>query len=102
MGTLVKRAAAIFTRRTSLFSWRHGNKPAVQCYRGQASTTAGACVVDLRSDVRTQPTAAMKQAMMNATFGDDVFGEDLTVNGNLEQRSMINIVLWGIINYLHT
>jgi len=35
---------------------------------------------DFRSDTVTQPTAAMKQAMMNAPLGDDVFGDDPTVN----------------------
>ena len=36
--------------------------------------------VDLRSDTVTQPTAAMKQAMLAAPLGDDVFGDDPTVN----------------------
>lgn len=35
--------------------------------------------VDLRSDTVTQPTAAMREAMMNATVGDDVLGDDQTV-----------------------
>ena len=37
-------------------------------------------IVDLRSDTLTQPTAAMRAAMADATVGDDVFGEDPTVN----------------------
>ncbi len=41
--------------------------------------------IDLRSDTVTQPTAAMREAMANATVGDDVFGEDPTVNA-LESR----------------
>jgi threonine aldolase len=36
--------------------------------------------VDLRSDTVTKPTPAMLQAMMNAKVGDDVFGEDETIN----------------------
>lgn len=36
--------------------------------------------VDLRSDTVTQPTAAMRAAMMAAPLGDDVFGDDPTVN----------------------
>ena len=36
--------------------------------------------VDLRSDVVTQPSEAMKEVMMAATMGDDVFGEDPTIN----------------------
>jgi threonine aldolase len=35
---------------------------------------------DFRSDTVTQPTAAMKQAMFDAPLGDDVFGDDPTVN----------------------
>jgi len=41
-------------------------------------------VVDLRSDTLTRPTAAMSRAMAEADVGDDVFGEDPTVN-RLEQ-----------------
>lgn len=37
-------------------------------------------VVDLRSDTVTQPTPGMKEAMMSAEIGDDVFGEDPSVN----------------------
>jgi len=36
--------------------------------------------VDLRSDTVTKPTPGMFEAMMNAKVGDDVFGEDETVN----------------------
>ncbi|MDP7070096.1 MAG: GntG family PLP-dependent aldolase [Phycisphaerales bacterium] len=36
--------------------------------------------IDLRSDTVTQPTLAMKQAMMEAPLGDDVLGDDPTVN----------------------
>jgi len=41
--------------------------------------------VDLRSDTVTQPTAAMRAAMNAAPLGDDVFGDDPTVNA-LQQR----------------
>lgn len=41
--------------------------------------------VDLRSDTVTQPTAAMRDAMLSAPLGDDVFGDDPTVNA-LQQR----------------
>jgi threonine aldolase len=36
--------------------------------------------IDLRSDTVTQPTAAMREAMMRAPVGDDVYGEDPSVN----------------------
>lgn len=37
-------------------------------------------IIDLRSDTLTKPTPAMRQAMADAEVGDDVFGEDPTVN----------------------
>ena len=36
--------------------------------------------IDLRSDTVTRPSKAMREAMANAEVGDDVFGEDPTVN----------------------
>ena len=42
-------------------------------------------VIDLRSDTVTQPTAGMREAMLAAELGDDVYGEDPTVN-RLEQH----------------
>jgi len=43
-------------------------------------------MIDLRSDHRDQAYAAMRRAMMEAEVGDDVYGEDPTVN-RLEQRA---------------
>ena len=40
---------------------------------------ADARPVDLRSDTVTRPSAAMRQAMVEADVGDDVYGEDPTV-----------------------
>jgi threonine aldolase len=37
-------------------------------------------VIDLRSDTVTRPTAAMRKVMADAEVGDDVFGDDPTVN----------------------
>jgi threonine aldolase len=39
-----------------------------------------ASTVDLRSDTVTQPTAAMRAAMAEAPLGDDVFGDDPSIN----------------------
>ena len=39
-----------------------------------------AAPVDLRSDTVTRPTPAMRRAMMDAEVGDDVYGEDPTIN----------------------
>ncbi len=42
-------------------------------------------IIDLRSDTLTKPTAGMREAMFSAPVGDDVFGEDPTVNA-LEEK----------------
>src|SRR3954452_15560045 len=42
-------------------------------------------LVDLRSDTLTRPTDGMRAAMAAADVGDDVYGEDPTVNA-LEER----------------
>src|SRR5438874_12650982 len=44
---------------------------------GDAQTLA---TVDLRSDTVTKPTPQMRRAMAEAAVGDDVYGEDPTVN----------------------
>ena len=49
----------------------------------QPSTVA---VIDLRSDTVTRPTPAMREAMASAEVGDDVYGEDPTIN-RLEKRA---------------
>src|SRR5688572_16512939 len=43
-------------------------------------------MIDLRSDTVTQPSDAMRAAMANAEVGDDVFGDDPTVN-RLQERA---------------
>ena len=42
--------------------------------------------IDLRSDTVTQPTPEMKEAMWSAPLGDDVLGDDPTVNA-LEEKA---------------
>jgi threonine aldolase len=71
---------------------RHPIYPTVQERKGmrggyasnteQTSTNAGSGVrvVDLRSDTVTHPSPEMRQAMFDAELGDDVFGDDPTVN----------------------
>lgn len=44
-----------------------------------------ATLIDLRSDTVTRPTEAMRAAMLSAPVGDDVFGDDPTVNA-LQER----------------
>lgn len=43
--------------------------------------------IDLRSDTITRPTAGMKKAMWEAPLGDDVFGEDPSINALQEQMA---------------
>src|SRR5688500_14523624 len=43
-------------------------------------------IVDLRSDTVTRPSLGMRKAMMEAELGDDVFGDDPTVN-RLQERA---------------
>jgi threonine aldolase len=42
-------------------------------------------IVDLRSDTVTRPTASMREAMLAAPVGDDVFGDDPSVNALQEK-----------------
>ena len=37
-------------------------------------------MIDLRSDTVTQPSVAMREVMHSADLGDDVYGEDPTIN----------------------
>ena len=43
--------------------------------------------IDLRSDTVTRPTAAMRKAMAEAEVGDDLYGEDPTVNRLQEEAA---------------
>ena len=45
--------------------------------------------IDLRSDTVTKPTPAMRRVMAEAEVGDDVFGEDPTVNALQEKVAAI-------------
>ena len=46
-------------------------------------------MIDLRSDTVTQPSPAMRQAMLEAEVGDDVFGEDPSIN-RLQEMGDVN------------
>ncbi len=45
--------------------------------------------IDMRSDTVTQPTRAMRDAMANAEVGDDVYGDDPTVNALQERAAQL-------------
>ena len=55
----------------------------------RASRADGLSVVDLRSDTVTRPTPAMRAAMASAEVGDDVFGDDPTVNALQERMAAL-------------
>ncbi|MCP4959541.1 MAG: low-specificity L-threonine aldolase, partial [Actinomycetia bacterium] len=42
--------------------------------------SGGPLPIDLRSDTVTVPSVAMREAMASAVVGDDVYGEDPTIN----------------------
>lgn len=46
-------------------------------------------MIDLRSDTVTKPSAAMREAMTGALVGDDVYGEDPSVNQLQEQAASL-------------
>lgn len=52
---------------------------------GAEGSKRGGPVTDLRSDTVTQPTAGMREAMARAPLGDDVFGDDPSVNALQEK-----------------
>jgi len=55
-------------------------------YTSSAEIKSASDIVDLRSDTVTQPSPAMRRAMAEAEVGDDVYGEDPTVN-HLQERA---------------
>ena len=65
--------------------WRTGSvsRPSA---RGLDLYSALMALIDLRSDTVTKPSPAMRRAMAEAEVGDDVFGDDPTVNA-LEARA---------------
>jgi len=75
-------AAAVLVRSST----RSYNNTGKSRYQGLGMAARGR-VVDLRSDTVTKPGPAMRQAMSQAEVGDDVMGEDPSVNG--ESRSLL-------------
>ena len=53
---------------------------ATQVLEERERTAPPGSIIDLRSDTVTRPTPAMRKAMAEAEVGDDVYGEDPTVN----------------------
>ena len=66
---------------------RRSRRAAVAARRREPRYARAAMIrIDLRSDTVTHPTDAMRRAMAEAELGDDVFGDDPTVNA-LEARA---------------
>src|ERR1035438_7473212 len=55
-------------------------RPSTSPRRECATQESPYTMIDLRSDTVTKPTMVMRQAMFEAEVGDDVYGEDPTVN----------------------
>jgi threonine aldolase len=55
-------------------------QPSSELLEEQETSANRASVIDLRSDTVTRPTPEMRKAMAEAEVGDDVYGEDPTVN----------------------
>lgn len=53
--------------------------------------------IDLRSDTVTRPTAAMRAAMLAAEVGDDVHGDDPTVNALQDEYEGGGAVVLGFV-----
>ena len=75
-----RHAAAAVLRRSPARGYYDTGRPG-RTGASRASRAAHVRVVDLRSDTVTKPGPAMRQAMAEAEVGDDVMGEDPTVNG---------------------
>ena len=73
--TLVAKYCGVATRGTDPAGFREGSL-----------YSAPMALIDLRSDTVTRPTAEMRRAMAAAEVGDDVWGEDPSVN-ELEERA---------------
>jgi len=56
---------------------------------GQETDRDKNITLDFRSDTVTQPTDAMRDAMRNASVGDDVYGDDPTMNTLLEYSAAL-------------
>ncbi len=80
MGSALFRKSLLFNGSLNKFFGVHAAQKRPEQYKQMKKT------IDLRSDTVTQPCTAMREAMSQAEVGDDVFGDDPTVN-RLQQQT---------------
>ncbi|XP_052427559.1 uncharacterized protein LOC127969548 isoform X3 [Carassius gibelio] len=75
----------------------------MRMYYGSRQVVPGSAVrtVDLRSDTVTKPGAGMRRAMAEAEVGDNVFGEDPTVNVMVHCRERGDEMIIGDLSHIH-
>ncbi|XP_026132488.1 threonine aldolase 1 isoform X2 [Carassius auratus] len=75
----------------------------MRMYYGSRQVVPGSAVrtVDLRSDTVTKPGAGMRRAMAEAEVGDNVFGEDPTVNVMVHCRERGDEMIVGDLSHIH-
>ncbi len=73
-------------RSSAQVSTQVSTQASTQTTEGLETQRATMAPVDLRSDTVTRPTPEMRRAMAEAVVGDDVYGEDPTVN-RLQERA---------------
>ncbi|KAJ1128819.1 hypothetical protein NDU88_007193 [Pleurodeles waltl] len=79
----------ISCRAAAASSGQHGIRHYYQSTRGAGEPQHHLHIVDLRSDTLSTPSAEMRNAMGRAEVGDDVYGEDPTVNEFQQQVAKI-------------
>src|ERR1017187_2791216 len=86
MGALWRADPPLHRARPARNRWRCATPDQPRRDAVQRSFSGVPDMIDLRSDTATKPTPEMRRAMMEAEVGDDVYGEDPTVN-RLERRA---------------
>src|ERR1035438_4217691 len=86
MGALWRADPPLHRARPARNRWRCATPDQPRRDAVQRSFSGVPDMIDLRSDTVTKPTPEMRRAMMEAEVGDDVYGEDPTVN-LLESRA---------------
>src|ERR1019366_9080778 len=89
MGALWRADPPLHRARPARNRWRCATPDQPRRDAVQRSFSGVPDMIDLRSDTVTKPTREMRRAMMEAEVGDDVYGEDPTVNRLEEQAAEV-------------